>query len=498
MRDAGLSDIDVLECTARFAIHYPELATAPHTAPDVWAEVINPQWFAMASDVSPTVCAQLVTFDAELEQLRAGVKRGCLREGVPAERVPHLLEAFPLFGFQCAVVERHGGGFDQGSGTVRHGSDYALLALAHDKDTLDRLVDAQRTIMRGGGQRAKAIATVADILGYPPCCRDAFLSQSDHSDNRQLELSAFRRDPVAPLLVENNRFRFTRGFVSHVLCTPDCRATAALSVALLAQIGQRAPEGGSWLRRELSRPFLFLGFNQLTLLEGEWVADGFAVHSQRAGHPSQDDPPFGQVSRIEVEQELVRVVGRDGVTREIPAVNPLLCVPGHPLTPAAFGAIETPVVARPPERAVAQNTHDEVRLNPDAMTGLYFAGDARLPRPLMPGWTLREVSRGPDGAAALALAGPEGRALTALAWPFAPGRRAKWRTQFLALGCAAPEGNPSRREIDAVMGAVTGQIRAIEKRLSPAQVRACLEPIESALSRPRHAGKTGAMVADDT
>lgn len=469
-----IGEADVLEIAANFALRYPELGEAPHTAPTFFHHIVHEHWVRMCFEASPEAMAQIVCFDSEIERLRMGERDGCLKEGVPAAWLPDLIEAYRALGLPAALVETHGGGFEAGAGEITQGSDYGLLAIAQSDELLAQLSEAQRGIMRGGKARTAAIRLVSRMLGYPDCCTDAFLEIRDHSDNQQLELLPFRRAPEAALRPEVNRFLYSHAFVSHLMCLPDCEQTAGIANRMLRRLGETSAEGEDWLRQQLGRSFLFLGFNELVLLDGEWDDAGFRVRGVRGENNPDHELRFRSTTHIRVEPTALILVEANGSEERFPARNPLLCTPGEPLAPQALAAIieaESPIASPPPSRPRPQHSDpldDRVVAKPDRFEVLYLGSEAALPVPVGRGWRLIET-RGAGASIELVLEGGDGERLVAFVRPNSPGSRGFARTRYLTTAYYAPDDDLPGPLIDALMTALTRLLRGREAELERAE-----------------------------
>lgn len=454
---AGHATDASLEAMARaFLARWPSLEPLPDAAPVVFVDVLRRKDLRTVTrwSTDPLLVAGLVLLDAELEGIAAGSRRGALRETVRAADVPALVAGLRAMGFAADAIAAQGPHRPTLDGRLERGTDHAVVGVAVDDGTLEALSAAQRSLRRASGREvAEQAARVGSILGYPPCCVAAFRDLPDQGDNRLLELLPYIRStgPVHPLLV-----RFGAGALlsAHFPCRCDCAASIAAAERSLAHADAGHPGLGAAVLRELSRPVLSLGFGDHVVLAGTWEGDAFAVTA--ADTPSGDRVALRSGATLRFAAD--RVVARHGSTETtIPALHPLLVVPGMPL-PAAARAVLPPA---PTPRTTG--AHPRLDLAPFTR---WLCAEAPLPLPLGAGWAVAEVL--PAGAGPLlVLRSERGATLRVAAEPVREDGRHHSTTATLALSYRPPEPPLPPAIIDAAMGALAAHIEAREAASPP-------------------------------
>jgi hypothetical protein len=213
---------------------------------------------------------------------------------------------------------------DVASGRHAAGSSRAIVCVACDEATLAEVTAAQRAVERGD---APAIRTMAELMGYPVCCADAFASLPERGDNLANERAPFARAPRATLSPLSNRLGRVR-LVSHHLCRPDCAPSAELAEAALEIVSRASPRAADWVRARVASPVLFLDYARRWELEGRFHEGTFEV---ARAEPIQAAPPLGAARRLRIRARAVELERPDGTTDLLHAEEPLLLVPGAAL-----------------------------------------------------------------------------------------------------------------------------------------------------------------------
>lgn len=340
----SLHDADVLEMVTRFVLRWPAFADAPDLAalPLLHAPF---SWGASPADVVAVAGAAVAGFDREVEAVAAGAKTACLKEAVPRADADALVQAYGIMGLAAAVVSTHERGGDDGR--HRSGETHAIVAVARDHATLERVLTHQRAVERGGDDD---IAAMGELMGYPRCCTAAFSAQSRRGDNLALERAPLRAHPERPLVPLLNRFGAV-SLVSHMLCSPDCAASLALARTRLAAVTDIDPVAPPRIATHLATPILRLDYRQAALVTGSWQHDRFAV---RSFHPFAS-ADFGVDS---ADVRAVRLFGNrvvleldQGGEQIVAATAPMLVEPDRPLAAPVARALADATRQSPVSRA---------------------------------------------------------------------------------------------------------------------------------------------------
>lgn len=461
LRDAGhLPSAAVPTMAQRLVECWPGLASRPDAAPAVFEDIIQrlelPELARLASE--PLIEEGLTLLDTELLGIRAGDRGGALRELVRTPDAEALVDGLRAMGLAAGVVDAQG---EQGSvdGRIGSGVDNVVVAVARDAATLAALTAAQRAIRRSTGEpMRRAVAEVGAILGYPPCCVDAFILLRDHADNRLLELSPFVRSegPVDPLLMRMGGIALLS---RHFPCRCDCEASGAAAARTLVHMDALLPGLGAAVRRVLSRPILTLSFSDHVPVVGRWTDGAFVLD---AASPTPSRPCLRPGAAVTLHADHVAVtVGRD-VTR-LPARYPLVIVPGEPLHPACRAVLP----ALPEATATGGRGPAAVR---DGASGAlastpviaWLCGGEALPLPLARGYRVEEA-RPTDRGVELLARGAGVPELHLLVTPRSDDRPAYARTGAHSLSYRRPATPLPPTTLAAVMDALAAQIEERER-----------------------------------
>lgn len=131
-----------------------------------------------------------------------------------------------------------------------------------------RLVERARAIYEDPRGPSEHLAEMGAMLGYPPCCVEAFAALPDRSNNTAIRYAAVARThalglPFAPVL--NNLFAYV---LPSFPCSYGCPRAVAQAEAVLAMLERAQPETAATLRRALARPVLFVDHARLVVLTG--------------------------------------------------------------------------------------------------------------------------------------------------------------------------------------------------------------------------------------
>jgi hypothetical protein len=329
-----LLDADVLEMATRFVLRWPSFADAPDlTALPIIRALYC--WGASPADVIAIAGAALAGFDPEVEAVASGAKPACLKEAVPSADVDALVRAYEKMGLAARAVSTH----DRGGPDGRHqpGDTHAIVAVAGDLRTLELAVEHQRGVERGEAGR---IAAMGELMGYPPCCIEAFAAQRARGDNLDLERAPFRTHPDRPLAQLVNRFGAV-ALVSHMLCAPDCAASVERAEARLgavARVDATAPER---IVRHLAMPVLRLDYRQAALLAGRWEGEEYLVRTMQPLLSADLGVEPAAVRAIRLAGDHVRFELHGGSEHVMAASAPVIVEPGV-------------AIAAPVRRAIAE------------------------------------------------------------------------------------------------------------------------------------------------
>jgi hypothetical protein len=336
-----LHDADVLEMVTRFVLRWPAFVDTPDLA--ALPLLLAPfSWGASPADVVAVGGAVLAGFDREVEAVAAGAKAACLKEAVPRADAEALVQAYAIMGLAAAVVSTHDRGGDDG----RHelGDTHAIVAVARDPATLDRVMLHQRAVERGA---VDDIAIMGELMGYPRCCVTAFSAQRARGDNLRLEHAPLRAHPdrsLSPLL---NRLGAV-ALVSHMLCSPDCASSLARARAQLAVIADLDPTAPAPIATHLANAVLRLDYRQAAAVTGAWQGERYAVRTFRPFASADFGVDPNTVRGIRFARGAVVLELADGSERTHSAAASVLVEPNAPLADPVRRALEAAARAPSP------------------------------------------------------------------------------------------------------------------------------------------------------
>ncbi len=329
-------DPDLLELSTRFVLRWPGLASTPDDAPlPLFASLRS--WNIHPGDAATTLRAGL-TVDLELERIAHGEKRGLLKEGVPHEEADGLVRAYRAMGFAAAIVERHD--LDATGGHHRDGESHAIVAVAVDEPTLAQVLALQR---------ARDTPAMGALMGYPPCCIEAFHAQPDRRDNVENERWTLRRSGDAPVHALATRLGRIR-LVSHHCCRVDCAPSIAMGERAIERIAALSPDGAAWARSALGKTALFVDHARAAVLEGRTSGARVEVESIETLPGCSFGVPLDDVVAIDVSPDRVVMRTAHGRAHSLPADRPLLVTPGSPFPRELAGSLATPSAVAPTPR----------------------------------------------------------------------------------------------------------------------------------------------------
>jgi hypothetical protein len=333
-RACSLKDADLLELATRLVGRYPGLTAAPDAAWLPLREALR-AWGGLGAPGPLRLDAALLGVDPEIELIARGHKRACLKEAVPRPEAEGLCRAYRAMGLVAEIVELHG--LAEGRDAHERGASFAIVAVASDQASLDEVLAAQRA--HAGAQGSAATLAMGALMGYPPCCVQAFVGQRTRGDNLDNERLTFRRAPGEPLHPLLHRVGGVR-LLSHHPCTPSCAGSARIGEQILEALAAIDAPAAAHARARMERPVLFLDYQRRLELQGAWEGERFRVD----GAVVLDDAQHlwvdaAALTAIEVSPTAASLTLRDGTRREVRAAHPLLTSPGAPLSAAALAAL---------------------------------------------------------------------------------------------------------------------------------------------------------------
>jgi hypothetical protein len=223
------------------------------------------------------------------------------------------------------------------------------------------------------------------LMGYPPCCVEAVLTQRTRGDNLDNERLTFRRAPdevLHPLLHRVGGVRL----LSHHPCTPSCAGSIRIGEQILEALAAASADATARARARMDRPVLFLDYQRRVEVQGAWSASGDrfvvteALALDEARHLGVD---AGKIAAIELSPTAVIFTLRDGSRAEIRTPLPLLTNPGGKLARTAVEALGPAIgsaPARPAEtaaRPLPATFRPGVRVHEYRILSIEARGDAQ-------------------------------------------------------------------------------------------------------------------------
>jgi hypothetical protein len=341
-RACSLADADLLEIATRLVTRYPGLAAAPDVAWLPLRQALR-AWGGAGPSGTLRIDAALLGVDPEIELIARGHKRACLKEAVLRAEAEGLCRAYRAMGLVADIVELHG--LEQGRDAHERGADYAIVAVARDQASLDEVLAAQRA--HASAQGKAAVEAMGALMGYPPCCVQAFLGQRTRGDNLENERLTFRRAPDEPLHPLLHRVGGVR-LLSHHPCSPSCAGSIRIGEHILEALVDIDAPAAARARERMDRPVLFLDYQRRLELQGAWERARFRVD---AAVTLDEARHFGveaaAIAAIELSPTAARFSLRDGTHAEIRIAHPLLTSPGAKLARSAALALGTASGAEP-------------------------------------------------------------------------------------------------------------------------------------------------------
>lgn len=247
----------------------------------------------------------------ELMAFEAGIKPG-LYLTLPREEAEAMLPRFA--GFSVARVDytldhdavsdvRRRVNAPEGEGT------HADLFIARDPAVVAR---AREIYLDPRGPSAH-LREMGEMLGYPPCCVEAFAALEDRSNNSAIRYAAHARTVAAGHRFEpelNNLF-------AHVLpwfpCSYGCAPSTAAARAVLDLFAKSDPEGARVLQKRLGRSVFYVDHARVIAFEGgRWEGDVLRYGAAQGSLARVEDTAAEVASRFEAAMGAALSLG-DGI-----------------------------------------------------------------------------------------------------------------------------------------------------------------------------------------
>jgi hypothetical protein len=226
----------------------------------------------------------LFTSDLELFSLLRGHRSLAKREGPDA--VPILKATLRLKAIGLEV------GYNERSGAAYLGRDPE-----HIREAI--LLENRELVGRDSEARRQAITRLGELLGYPPCCTEAFAALPGQDDPAVLTALLDRTDH-APLDALLNFLPPRTAPVFWFPCRTDCEASLEKARSLLGELERDVPGAGHRIRSALGHPTLVAGRMDFLILDGrigsstaiEYKGFAWAGDFDPGIHPTPDFEAF--------------------------------------------------------------------------------------------------------------------------------------------------------------------------------------------------------------
>lgn len=166
-----------------------------------------------------------------------------------------------------------------------------LLLVGADPLALARLAElerAERAAWRTQGGLPGSAEEIGRLLGFPECCRRAFLDIGTEQ-NRNLTLRALRHSERCDWRL-NQLSPGVVSLISWAPCRYDCAASLAFASALFELLQQYSPTQAAEIREYLARPRLFWDMRRQLVVDGRIEPDGCTVRPRAVWTEGQLDP----------------------------------------------------------------------------------------------------------------------------------------------------------------------------------------------------------------
>jgi hypothetical protein len=271
-----------------------DAALAPHTALQ-----LDPRHplrgdtaaMAAAPPKPPWQLADAPSPDREAWEVLAGLRQVLRREVGGEQAAAEVAAALGQQGLRAQVARTVRGHTLAGSSwVVWGGRDSAALERAVRVD--GEMAAAPRQVDRDGdgraATRADQIAELGVLLGYPPCCVEAFCASADNGDARMVQVRAAAQR--APLRPEQNWAVVPLRWMSHLPCQPACPATAAHTARVRDHFATTLPRWTAARLRALSSPVAAWSYERFVgFWDAAWTDPQRLVYTQAFGLDAFDD-----------------------------------------------------------------------------------------------------------------------------------------------------------------------------------------------------------------
>ena len=188
-------------------------------------------------------------FDHEMAQLELGLRHVIKREFCSADE----LEDARRRGWQVVVAAGEYT-FAHRSADITHAGGSHYTAFIGEKRALEQARELELLERRGSGEeRREAVRELGRLLGYPPCCTAAYLSQSEQSESASFA-RLFAEGPHRSACAGNNLFVLSHSLISHFPCSMACPFSAEIARAGWHAMASTSPECAEALLALISAP----------------------------------------------------------------------------------------------------------------------------------------------------------------------------------------------------------------------------------------------------
>jgi len=117
-----------------------------------------------------------------------------------------------------------------------------VIFAARGEAYIRRALDAETALVKSRGQDLECLAELGGLLGYPPCCVEAFMAQRAH-DDLSMAVSWVAGNSGESLSPKMSHLIGPLSLYSHTPCSGRCEATSGLVADLLDSVGTYADAG---------------------------------------------------------------------------------------------------------------------------------------------------------------------------------------------------------------------------------------------------------------
>jgi hypothetical protein len=237
------------------------LSPGHRLSPESLARAKDDAFFRAAAD--PWVQREGRAVDREVAQLQAG-----LREVMKVERgsAVEAERAAANLADQGFVARVYVGPAGPGGSSAR-----AIAFAGRSAARVDEAIDIEPGLVASFRERQPLVRRMGALLGYPPCCVDAFATSAEQDD--ATHVARLTRAHAAALLPEQNWAVAPLRLFSHFPCSPTCAATTHLARATLDVMEHLNAGYRAAVERALRSVVLIGSVDRFASLEGA-TADG--------------------------------------------------------------------------------------------------------------------------------------------------------------------------------------------------------------------------------